>query len=111
MKKPVFAPMMSSQYKRVGFPDMSFKSGYNNLIKQGRNTHFLVGNSKMNFDTCNTRNYDGKKGAEAARLDPAIEKTLRTHHFKVEDRETAKKIGNTMYRTSHPWKLSIPDDC
>ena len=83
MKKPVFAPMMQSHYKRVGFPDMSFKSGYNKRMEiiRGRNTHFKVGNFKMNFDTCYTRNYDGKKGAEAARLDPAIEKTLRTHHF------------------------------
>jgi hypothetical protein len=91
---------------------MSLNGGYCGKVgvKRGRKTHFLVGNSKMNFDTSNTRNYDGKKGGQAARLDPAIEKTLRTHHFKVEDRETKKKIGNPMYRTSHPWKLSIPNN-
>ena len=59
----------------------------------------------MNFDTWNTRNYTGCAGAKPAKLDPSTENSLKTHHFEVQDRETATKIGNPMYRTSHPWKL------
>ena len=103
--------MMASHYKSIQLPANSLKNEYNSKsgIIRGRNTHFKVGNSKMNFDTFNTRNYNSKKG-HPAKLDPSIEKSLKTHHFEVTDRETATKIGTPMYRTSHPWKLAIPDN-
>jgi len=50
----------------------------------------------------------GRKGV-AARLDPNIERELRTSHFKVTDRETADKTGKAVYRSDYNWKINTQD--
>ena len=53
ISKPVFNPMMRSQYRSVEFPNMKFRDGYCGEVgvERGRATHFKVGNASMTFDT------------------------------------------------------------